>query len=257
VRAYPNVFINCDVACLTIVAADPPSRFLYRSSGGEDGRAAELRPLGGGRDVCRTEFHRMMILWTIQPFAIWEALERSGELVATSEFVEKDYLFAYHWMVGQMIKRLAIRPHLGRMPIWAWYQYRGRNRRRPDLRSTAHLPRAMRGARIEFVAEPEEVLLSDFELWHYVLNCCYLPCSYQDEKCFEKELRETGGRLQRDAFYGDVNLQRKMSDSWERIFHLNWHHRGYAAPLAHKSVQACLWSIKLEQVRRVSVFRAR
>ena len=38
-----------------------------------------------------------------------------------------------------------------------------------------HLPKGERGVRLELQVADDRVLLSDFDLWHYVLNYWYLP----------------------------------------------------------------------------------
>ena len=62
------------------------------------------------------------------------------------------------------------------MPIWAWYQWEG-SRRKPDLRASGYLPKGEPGVRLELRVADDRVLLSDFDLWHYVLNYWYLPKS--------------------------------------------------------------------------------
>lgn len=48
---------------------------------------------------------------------------------------------------------------------------------------------------IEFEIEQDSVLLSDFELWHFVLNYWYLPSSLQDIGRFEEELKKQSNLL--------------------------------------------------------------
>jgi len=49
-----------------------------------------------------------------------------------------------------------------------------KKKRMPDLRSCGHLPRGIPGIRLELEVEEERVLLSDFSMWHAVLNQTYL-----------------------------------------------------------------------------------
>ena len=81
---------------------------------------------------------------------------------------------AYDWMVEQMERRLGPRPKPGAYPLWAWYQWDGAARRRPDLRSSAHVPGGTKAVRIEFEIAEEQIVLSDFsglacaaQLWLY------------------------------------------------------------------------------------------
>ena len=63
---------------------------------------------------------------------------------------------------------------------------------KPDLRSSGHLLKGERGVRIEFRVSDRLILLSDFDLWHYVLNYWYLPESQKDDEAFESELSRRG-----------------------------------------------------------------
>ena len=72
------------------------------------------------------------------------------------------------------------------MPIWVWWQWWA-DRRRPDLRASGFLPKGVRGIRVECRVKEDQVLLSDFELWHYILNYWYLPKSEKSGESFEKK----------------------------------------------------------------------
>ena len=47
--------------------------------------------------------------------------------------------------------------------------------------------------------DPSEVLLSDFELWHYVLNYQYVPASMKDSRRFDAILEAQGYRTPSDV----------------------------------------------------------
>ncbi len=113
--------------------------------------------------------------------------------------------------------------------------------------------------RIEFEVNDRLVLLSDFELWHYVLNYWYLPKSLRDADDFEAELSRRGLSFYRTKPLRDRALHRRIAESWNRIFDLDWADkaRGIAHPRASKCIQATLWELKRDQVREVRFFRAR
>ena len=81
--------------------------------------------------------------------------------------------------------RLGQPPFVHCLPLWAWFQWEGRSKKRPDLRFSGHIPHGETGVLIKFHAEASAVFLSDFELWHYVLNYWYLPHSNEDEARFD------------------------------------------------------------------------
>jgi len=127
-----------------------------------------------------------MVIWSLLTQKAWNDLRRHGRLKVTHRHAMQEFLAPYTWMAGQMERRLKIpRPNKKAMPIWAWYQWEGASRCKPDLRAAGYLPRGEQGVRIELKVADDCVLLSDFDLWHYVLNYWYLPESEKDGRAFE------------------------------------------------------------------------
>jgi len=131
-----------------------------------------------------------MKLWTIQTLEAWKELQSSGVLHTRQNQIDdfhKDYLPSYKWMMEQMNVKIGIAPAKNLFPIWAWYQWDGKKRAKPDLRAIRwHHPVGEHNVRIEFTCKDEFVLLSDYVLWHHVLNSWYLPKSEDDDNTFEK-----------------------------------------------------------------------
>ena len=119
------------------------------------------------------------------------------------------------------------------------------------------MPRTERGVRIEFEIDGAFVLLSDFELWHYVLNYWYLPPSSAEGQAFEAELAEHGLDFHRTKPLADPVFDKAIRETWERIFDMEWAEEDLAVPRAEKSIQAAFWELALEDVRRVDQFTAR
>lgn len=195
-----------------------------------------------------------MRLWTIQTEAAWNALNEPGELRGSIAYADPDFLPAYEWIAAQMTARIRPPDDGGSLPVWGWQQFDGK-RRRPDLRQSAHLPRGERGVRIEIEMPDDELLLSDFELWHYVLNYWYLPGSERDAERFAS----THGREVPSWRKPPANpmVDRLIRGSWERIFDLEWCERDIAAPRAEKSIQATFWRLDSAHVVRADSFIAR
>jgi hypothetical protein len=204
-----------------------------------------------------------MVIWSILSERAWDDLQQRGRLRVARRHVIQEFLGPYAWMARQMEHRLRTpRPNKNAMPIWAWYQWEGLNRRKPDLRAAGHLAKSERGVRVELEVTDNRVLLSDFDLWHYVLNYWYLPESETDGEAFEAKLARVGL-----SFFG-CNHQRPLPHaryrqaierSWERIFDTNWADRGHAisSPRKKKSIQAALWEVVLDDVVEVRSFTAR
>ena len=110
-----------------------------------------------------------MRVWTIQPVEVLARLTAARVLCVDLACVPKEFRCAYDWMCAQMKQRL--HQYYGHFPWWGWYSPR------PDLRHSGHLERGTKGVRLELEIDPNEVLLSDFDAWHSVLNRGYLGLS--------------------------------------------------------------------------------
>ena len=80
-----------------------------------------------------------------------------------------DFSAAYGWLVAQMEERIGKRPEGVTYPVWAWHTFNWTHRK-PDLRD--YYFSAYYGVHTCIAVDiPEEnVLLSDEENWHFVLN---------------------------------------------------------------------------------------
>lgn len=202
-----------------------------------------------------------MIVWTIQAEYVWEMLQRDGILYGPETVDDSiEWRTAYDWMVEQMERRIGPRPKPGVYPLWAWYQWDGETRRRPDLRSALHVPGGTKAVRIEFEIAEDQILLSDFGAWHVPLNYGYLALDEAEDAAFEAELAahslawEPGQHLPDPAFHA------KTLKSWERIFDVDQvdPHRWWTEPSkAEKDIQGTFWSLSLAQVRKATPFVGR
>lgn len=182
-----------------------------------------------------------LTLWTVQHESAVRRLEQTGVLKADGRRAERWYSDAYQWMRDQMRFRIGRAPLGISYPLWAWKVWKP-DRLRPDLRATGHLKSGTPGALLEFTCPADQVLLSDFDSWHCVLNETYLA---PDEHEFE-------------TFYSAAESDpAKVRESWNRIFDLNFGDPEFWGPVDERRVQATLWQIKREQVRSVQWFRAR
>lgn len=211
------------------------------------------------------ESRKAMIIWTIQPYPIWERLQSDGILYGPNieETFVADYppgRIAYSWMAEQMEQHIGPRPEPGIYPLWAWYQWRDAAHSRPDLRASAHLPYSMQGARIEFEIEERSILLSDFQQWHIPLNYGYLSLNETEDSAFEAELTRRGIRWEPGKPLSDLDLHASILNSWERIFEIDrigdpdwW----AGKTRAENPIQGTFWQLSLSQVRQVKIFTAR
>ena len=183
-------------------------------------------------------------LWTIQTEEAFNEFKNIGVLRANEDFLfcGDDLRFAYDWLSNQMLNRIGTPPENVRYPVWAWYQWEGK-RKRMDQRLSGYAKRGTPLVQITFEADPTSFLLSDFDMWHIVLENQYVARS----------------EAEWDKFYEDKPhpAQTDVEPSWERIFDFSSHTQGWDCEPDKKSIQATLWQIEISQVKKIEHFLAK
>ncbi len=186
-----------------------------------------------------------MKLWTVRAAAELESAR--WPLRADARLVDPYMRPAYRWMAGELRKK--VRPPRGvKLPLWAWVA-------RPDLRTAAHLPAGARGALLELEIPRAQVLISDFERFHAVLNRHYLPRGQADDERFER----AAARASAGAWPFDRRLRAMVEKSWRRIFSqaASMRDARYWGPPALAPLQAVFWELPRDAVRSSKYFSAR
>lgn len=183
-------------------------------------------------------------LWTIQDEAAFEVFQKTGVLRADLNHLIFDGEFqpAYDWMVSQMRQRIGSAPAGVQYPVWAWYQWEGKRKRR-DLRHAGYAKRGTPMVQITFEADTKDFLLSDFDAWHFVLANHYIADSEQDWDDFYAN----GGESKTDEIIA----------SWNKVFDLNRDTPGWDPEPKFRTIQATLWEVRMSQVKKVEHFIAK
>lgn len=188
-----------------------------------------------------------MILWTIQPADVCRSLQERGSLHADPELWTDMYPSleaAYRWMTGQMARRIP--GFRGHYPWWAWRQW-ALDRPRPDLRNVRTY-RSGSNVLLKLDVPDQEVLLSDYNAWHAVINVWPIADTEAEYEILEQEISDR----QQTSRPFDEELDRKIQKSWERIFDLDGLKTHWMYP--EGSVQACFETLRWRDVKRVQVF---
>ncbi len=201
-----------------------------------------------------------LTLWTIQPLTWYENLLHDKIIVADKSKIDEEFFFeyAYQWIAQQMINKIG-NPSVNQdlLPIWAWYQYQGINKKRPDLRHSGHLKKGTKGVRIEFVKPSNQVLLSDFDLWHSVLNNYYIPDNAQEEQEFDNLLEVNNVTYPYNPYQNPKEVQTFIEKSWLKVLDLNYHSEYFPRVVEEQSIQATFWNLSLDEIVKVDKFVAK
>jgi len=181
-----------------------------------------------------------LVLWTIHPEDFFVKSKKRGYIKADARYIMRDDKDKYILMADKMLE-MGI-TNKSTFPVWAWYKYGGK-RKKPDLRCSGHLPGGTKGVCIEFEACESEVLLSNFEQWHCVLNNWYLFKNEEEDVHFQK--------------YPQLLTETVVRKSWGRMFDLTFGSEDLWGSMNERSIQACVPIVYNHQIRNVIRFVAR
>lgn len=191
-----------------------------------------------------------MLLWSIHTPDILDIIERNEVYVCDPQLSEHitDFSFgpAYDWLAKQLEVRVGPRPSGVSYPVWAWHTLNWR-RHKPDLRESGWLAKGQDGVLLTLDVPDNQVLLSDFDAWHWVINGWFLSAATNEIDCEKEE----------NAFNAlpESEKQLALHQSWEHIFDIatfenDWTCHG-------KYIQATFWELKTEYIKSVQQFKAR
>ncbi len=197
---------------------------------------------------------RLVKLWSIQAEPAIDALSRRGYLRGDGRRVDGFMRPAYRWMGAQLARRVAPPSGHNGYPVWAWRQFDGVARPRPDLRTGGLLPSGTRGVLVTLELPASDVLLSDFQKWHAVLNRSYLPRTMADARRFENDLARAEIA---DGWPYPEPFHSRVVASWQRIFELDAPASDCWEGADEREIQAVFWQLNLDDVKRMKRFLAR
>ena len=198
-----------------------------------------------------------MKLWTIQPVCWYNILFEKNVIAGDIRYIEPDFIPAYNWLVQQMIERIGNKPDNVQYPIWAWYHYLNEKKKKPDLRNSHFGQKGGKSVLIEIEKNEKDVLLSDFTLWHHPLGLpYYIGDTEEDTLDFESELENLGYDTRLSETLPE-KYQKKIIQSWEKIFDMNFDDPYFANLFSEKSIQATFWQLNLSEVVSVRYFTSR
>lgn len=183
-----------------------------------------------------------LIMWTNQPYCVYQQLKRNGIFNCDPHksllLKEPNFQNAYRWMIQQMKSKIGNPPQNVKVPIWAWYRSKDYRHCRPDFRWVQDYRDEIC---MEIDIPEEQVLLSEFESWHYVLNNDYFSSATSDEEY--EHLNSWFDSLP------SKKQQRIKEKSWQRIFDISIRRQGEWT-INGETVQGCFWQLRLDQVRK-------
>lgn len=186
-----------------------------------------------------------MRVWMIAEAALYHRLQQEHTLFVDPALAMPDFEDAYTWMRAQMTLHLP--SYAGHWPWWAWARPPC-GHARPDLRARHPYhngwPAGTACVRLGLDVPDAEALLSDFDMWHAVLNNSPLVPSDEEWDAIEA-LPEPMRQSARAATWpGMFAVDGPLVPFWNGV-------DGF------RVVQACFETLRLADVHEVTVFRNR
>lgn len=187
-----------------------------------------------------------MILWTIQPEALYRRILETGVYICDPQQCSMpEFTEMYDWLAEQMKARIGAPPEGVIYPVWAWYVQRGKHQK-PDLRSE-RWTNGSDGDKfvcLEIEVPEEQVLLSDFDTWELVLLDALISETEAEDRELDRIYQTLSPEKQREMKY----------HNWERVLDIspldnNWIRRGWW-------IQATFWVLTKDMIRKVRYFTA-
>lgn len=178
-----------------------------------------------------------MHAWILIEAPAWEQLKLLGSITCPDHFASsnEDYAEAYAWMRSEMAAAGLPAPSTGLTPWWVWVQ-RDPGHRAPYLEDLQGITSPVV---LELQLQATLLIQSCFDAWHAVLNRFPLYDSPAAETTIEAKLR-----------VGGAEAEIALRESWQQVFDLGQIYGVVAGPET-RSVQACTWTLRLENVVRV------
>lgn len=214
-----------------------------------------------------------MILQTIQPVSVLESLQKDSIVFSCPDYSEygDDNMYwtfkqSYDWLKKEMIKR-KIHPQNSETDLfWAWAWAGDLNKKKVDLRTRAYC-RNQANVLLTIEKNEKDILLSDFNLWHFVLNYWAIYTSKEEEKFWDKICSNKETNYYDHKPLPQPGLNKQIEKTWELIFSLEEKEDGFYCNLDKKIqkylevykkrqvVQATFWNIKIDELRNVQYIK--
>ena len=181
------------------------------------------------------KLYTIMHVGTYEKLLTEKVLVNDGSVYNDDDFMLKEFVPLYDWMVEQMETRGIRRPDGAAYPFWGWYRYSSLMVK-PDLRQGGHAPRGTSCVCVELELPEGSVLLSNFDSWGCILSGYpVLPEENWDE--LYDEFKKLPIEKQHE-----VKLQ-----TWQKIF----------TEFEDSPIQGVYWKLEMANVRNARFFKAK
>lgn len=182
--------------------------------------------------------------WTFVPEAILPQI-LSGEIQeCTVDHSEEDPLFrmAYQWMMDCMDESGIAGRKPGQSPWWCWI------RTDKDYTKPSNRHGGEGQVLLELSIPANELLMSDFGMWHVPLNY-WINAEGEEEEAFEQEIKAAGYSIWADKPLPEP-FHSRVQEKWKDVFELE-KVNGFTDEFESKSIQGVYWNLRPDIIKGV------
>ena len=176
-----------------------------------------------------------MRVYTVQTLAAYHKMREQGYLVGDKDYAWKEFIQSYKWMMKQMNHRIEGYNGID-YPIWVW-------KRRVNRNESALLPKGTKGVILTLEIPEDQILWSEFEGWHFVLNNDPFTESEEEWKIY-LENKDSFPVEKTWTKIFDFELLRSLDNSWNGKFDEEW-------------IQGVTPKITMDMIKKVTRFIAK
>lgn len=192
-----------------------------------------------------------MKLVSFQSMDALKDLINKGYLEVDEQHINiKKYGHTYEWIIEKMNESVP-NEYGTKFPLWCWVKFK------QGICPPKHKGTPAKGfdVKITFEKRKEEVFITDYRRYSFLLNNIYIPDSKHDKKQFEKELEKysvTAEELKavvRTDKYSSYRTDKEFMDICYKI------RKSFDRCISEESdvLQGCIWRINLNEVLKIEI----
>ena len=192
-----------------------------------------------------------MKLVTFQSFEALKSLINNGILVCDENFINLEkYGYAYNWIAEKMQNTF---PNTtgSNYPIWAWVKFKN------NIYPPKHRGVPVKGfdVKITFNKPNEDVFITDFRRYSFLLNNKYIPISKKDKEAFDKKLKDNNiTEEELKAFVRkDKYSSHRQDNAYLTICKEIYQSFDRCITTDSDVLQGCVWNIRLDDVESIEI----
>lgn len=194
-----------------------------------------------------------MKLVTFQSKAALEFLNKNGYLICDERYINKEKVGdTYNWIIDKL-KGITGNKYNSKYPIWAWVKCY--NNICPAKRKGTKVQGF--DVKITFEKEENDVFITDFRRYSFLLNNTYIPNTKEDKEDFDKVIEKyniTEDDLKAYVRHDKYETHRKDKEFLDICKKIN---KSFDKCITTESdiLQGCVWYIDLSEIKKIEILQ--